>query len=220
MVSPCEDDVLTRALQRIVSDALHAPDVSAVVLCPHAALVDVFLKALQTRLPASSIPRVTTLAHWAAEQPPDGRVVPDIERLSLVFGALRERRWFEYQDHWILAREALELVDEMTRWGFVMPREAAAFVDNLNQAYEARQGTLFLLEARFVHELWWVLHQDPLELSPAMAYQQQLVRLAARNSAGRCYLVAPGTLTPAEVACVAALEEGMCVTRFEQTLPG
>lgn len=220
MVTPCEPDVLTQALQRIVGDVLDAPAEPAVVLCPHAALADVFLKALRERLPAASLPRVTTLAHWAAEQPLEGRIVPDIERLSLVFGALRERRWFEHQDHWVLAREALGLVDEMTRWGLVMPGDSEAFSEQLNQAYVARQGTLFQLEARFVHELWWVLQQDPRELSPTMAYQRQLAHLAAASHRGTCYLVAPGTLTPAEAACFQGLALQMRVVRFAQAQPG
>ncbi len=220
MVPGCEDDVLNQALRRIESDAPEAPDLPAVVLCPHAALADSFSKALQERLPAARVPRVTTLAHWASEYPPEGRIIPDIERLALVFGALRERRWFEHQDHWSLAREALGLVDEMTRWGFVMPRDPEAFVDCVNQAYAARQGTLFLLEARFVHELWWALHQDSRELSPAMAYQRQLVRLAAGPHSGTCYLVAPGLLSPAEAACMEGLAARMRVVRFEQAQPG
>ncbi|MDE1981007.1 MAG: PD-(D/E)XK nuclease family protein [Betaproteobacteria bacterium] len=220
MIPACEDDVLDMALQRIVRDALDAPDAPAVVLCPHAALADAFLTSLRELLPAPALPRVTTLANWAAGQPLDGCVVPDIERLALVFGALRERRWFEHQDHWILAREALGLVDEMTRWGFVMPHDPAAFTVRLNEAYAGRQSGLFQLEARFVHELWWVLHQDPHELSPAMAYQQQLASLAVQPHRGTCYLVAPGVLTPAEEACLAAIGTQARLVRFGQAEPG
>ncbi|MDE2342987.1 MAG: PD-(D/E)XK nuclease family protein [Betaproteobacteria bacterium] len=220
MIPACEDDVLELALRRIVRDALDEPDAPAIVLCPHAALADAFLKTLRDRLPASSLPRVTTLANWAAEQPLVGRIVPDIERLALVFGALRERRWFEHQDHWLLAREALGLVDEMTRWGFVMPQDPDAFTVQVNDVYSRRQGGLFLLEARFVHELWWVLHQDPRELSPAMAYQQQLASLAAGVHHGTCYLVAPGVLTPAEMACLSAIESRQPLVRFGQAEPG
>ena len=220
MATAGEDDVLERALRQVVRGVLEAPDVPALVLCPHAVLADQFLKSLQAHLPARSLPRVTTLSGWAAQQPVSGRIVPEIERLSLVFNALREQRWFEHQDHWALAREALQLVDELTRWGFVMPPDPQAFAQALSQVHALRQESLLLLEARLVHELWWVLHQDPLELSPPMAYQQQLAQLASGAADQHVYLVAPGVWTPAEAACLEALGKQRPLVCIAQEAPG
>ncbi len=220
MIASYEEDVLEVALKRIESDVLQHPETPKVVLVPHAALADWFEKRLSENPPPASSLIVTTLAHWAAEQPLTGRVVPELERLSLVFNALRERRWFEQQDRWVLAREALVLVDELTRWGFSMPQDPEDFSDQLAQAYAARRSTPLQFEARLVHDLWWVLNQNPLELSPAMAYQQQLTRLAALPQRGFCYLVAAEALIPAESQCLAALGSRMTLVRIDSPVPG
>ncbi len=219
MIVSGEEDVLEVALKHIVHGVQQDPELSAIVLVPHAALIDSFKNRLIACLPIPFI-RVTTLTHWAAEQPLTGRLVPEIERLSLVFNALRERRWFEQQDRWVLAQEALVLVDELTHWGFSMPQDPELFSNQLAQAYAARSSSLLQFEARLIHDLWRVLNQDPLELSPPMAYQQQLARLAALPLSGSCYLVAPGPLTPAESHCLIALAEHMKVVRIENPMPG
>ncbi len=219
MIASDEEDVLEVALRHIILGVQQDPEASVIVLVPHAGLIDSFKNRLTALLPTPVV-RVTTLSHWAGEQPLTGRLVPEIERLSLVFNALRERRWFEQQDRWVLAQEALALVDELTHWGFSMPQDPELFSNQLAQAYAARNSSLFQFEARLVHDLWRVLNQDPLELSPSMAYQQQLARLAALPQSGICYVIAPGPLTPAESQCLAALAERIKVVRIENPLPG
>ena len=220
MIASCEEDVLEVALKRIVGDVLQHPETPAIVLLPHAALVDPFQKRLAESLTPVSSFRITTLARWAAEQPLNGRVVPEIERLSLIFNALREHRWFEQEDRWVLAREALVLVDELTRWGFTMPQDPESFSEQLALAYATRRSTPLQFEARLVHDLWWVLNQNSLELSPTMAYQQQLAQLAARPHPGSCYLVAAEGLIPAELHCLANLAQCMTLIRIECPEPG
>jgi ATP-dependent helicase/nuclease subunit B len=220
LIASCEEDVLEVALRRIVGDVLQQPESPVMVLLPHAALAESFQQRLTESLPFSFPLCITTLARWAAEQPSSGRIVPEIERLSLVFNALREQRWFEQEDRWVLAREALVLVDELTRWGFAMPQDTESFAGQLAQAYATRSSTPLQFEARLVHDLWWVLNQNPQELSPAMAYQQQLARLAQLPQRGSCYLVAAEGLTPAESQCLAALAERMTLVRIENPLPG
>ncbi len=220
MIASCEEDVLEVALRRIVRDVLQHPESPVIVLLPHVALVDPFQKRLVESLPPASSLCITTLARWATEQPLHGRVVPEIERLSLIFNALRERGWFEQEDRWVLAREALLLVDELTRWGFTMPQDPESFSEQLALAYASRRSMLLQFEARLVHDLWWVLNQDPLEMSPAMAYQQQLAGLAALAHQGSCYLVAAERLIPAEVQCLAALAARMTLVRIESPQPG
>ncbi len=220
MIASREEDVLEVALRRIVGDALQKPESPVMVLLPHAALVDSFQLQLSESLPGSVPLCITTLSRWAAEQIPNGRIIPEIERLSLVFNALRERRWFEQEDRWVLAREALVLVDELTRWGFAMPRDTESFAGQLAQAYATRSSTPLQFEARLVHDLWWALNQNPLELSPAMAYQRQLAQLATLPRQGSCYLVAAARLTPAESQCLAVLAERMTLVRIENPQPG
>ncbi|NDU92257.1 MAG: hypothetical protein G3I10_06560, partial [Ferrovum sp.] len=220
MIASCEEDILEVGLRRIVSDVLQHPETPVVVLLPHAALVDLFQKRLAESLPSASSLYITTLARWAAEQPPIGRIVPEIERLSLIFNALRERCWFEQEDRWVLAREALVLVDELTRWGFTMPQDPESFSEQLALAYATHRSTPLQFEARLVHDLWWVLNQNPLELSPTMAYQQQLTRLAALPHRGSCYVVAAERLIPAELHCLTVLARGMTLVRIECSEPG
>ena len=196
--------VLDEALNR-VNQALRAGTASVTVLLPHSLAVTPFAKQLTQFVGPRAPVRATTLAFWAEEQPLQGRVVPQLERLSLVVEALKARKWFELQDRWALARETLNLVDELTHWGFSLPVHPEDFADHLAQAYAARQSEPLQFEARFVHDLWLVLNQDPLELSPAMAYQQRLAALAAGPKPGLCLLVAPNPLTPAEQRCLAAL---------------
>ncbi len=220
MIASSEEDVLEVAQKRIVHDALLHPESPVIVLLPHIALADPFQKRLSESFPSSTPLCITTLSRWAAGQPPNGRLIPEVERLSLVFNALREQRWFEQEDRWVLAREALRLVDELTRWGFTMPLDAETFTDQLAQAYAARSSTLLQFEARLVHDLWWVLNQNPMELSSAMAYQQQLARLAQLPQRGSCYLVAADGLTPAESQCLAAIAARMNLVRIENPVPG
>ena len=220
MIASCEEDVLEVALKRIVSDVLQHPETPMTVLLPHAALVDPFQKRLAENLPPDSPLCITTLARWAAERPPSGRIVPEIERLSLVFNALRDHHWFEQEDRWVLAREALVLVDELTRWGFTMPQDLESFSERLALAYTARRSAPLQFEARLVHDLWWVLNQNPLELSPTMAYQQQLTQLATRPHRGFCYLVAADGLIPAELHCLTVLARYMTLVRIECPEPG
>ena len=198
------EDVLDEALNR-VHQALKAGTPSVMVLLPHSLAVTPFAKQLTQLMGPRAPVRATTLAFWAEEQPLQGRVVPQLERLSLVVEALKARKWFELQDRWALARETLSLVDELTHWGFTLPANPKDFADRLAEAYAARQSEPLQFEARFVHDLWWVLNQDPLELSPAMAYQQRLAALAAGPKPGLCLVVAPNPLTPAEQRCLTAL---------------
>ena len=110
------EDVLDEALNR-VHQALKAGTSSVVVLLPHSLAVTPFAKQLTQCVGPSTPVRATTLAFWAEEQPLKGRVVPQLERLSLVVEALKARKWFELQDRWALARETLSLVDELTIGG-------------------------------------------------------------------------------------------------------
>jgi ATP-dependent helicase/nuclease subunit B len=198
------EDVLDEALSRI-RQAVSAGIAPVMVLLPNPLLVTPFAKQLSQLFGVRAPVRATTLAFWAEEQPLQGRVVPQLERLSLVYDALKARKWFELQDRWALARETLSLVDELTHWGFSLPVNPEDFADHLAQAYAARQSEPLQFEARFVHDLWLVLNQDPLELSPAMAYQQRLAALAAGPKPGLCLVVAPNPLTPAEQHCLTAL---------------
>jgi ATP-dependent helicase/nuclease subunit B len=227
MANPCQliaaphEDVLEVALEQLAADLRQTPGLAVRILLPHAALITPFLARLGRLLPGRALPETTTLALWAAEQPIAGRVIPELERLSLIFDALKSQRWFEQQDRWALSRESLALVDLLTQWGFSVPADPEAFATQLAEAYAARNSAPLQFEARWIHELWWALNQNPHELSPVMAYQQQLASLASAPSLPQaCYLIEPGRLAPAERQCLDRLSQRLSLLRIESPLGG
>ncbi len=130
-------------------------------------------------LPALLLPQMVTLNDWAQSVPPTAPIQPDTRRITALYQALRERRWFADADLWGLSRELLGLLDDLTRHHVALPESEVEFAEQLANAYRARSGQAMQFEARVVHELWYAMAAGG-ELDSVCAYHQQLARLAQR----------------------------------------
>lgn len=160
----------------------HAQDIpdlrGATVLLPNHHVAKSLAQALcaAADLPALLLPRMIVLKEWA-QCIPTGDIQPDSQRLTALYQALRERRWFADADLWSLSRELLDLMDDLTRHHVALPPTEAEFAAQLAEAYQARSGLSMQFEARVVHELWYAMAANG-ELDSVRAYQQQLALLA------------------------------------------
>ena len=125
------------------------------------------------------LPQMVTLSDWAQSIPLTAPIQPDTQRITALYQALRERRWFADADLWSLARELLSLMDDLTRHHVILPESAAEFAQQLGAAYRARSGQALQFEARVVHELWYAMSSGG-EMDGVRAYLQRLALLAQR----------------------------------------
>ncbi|MBI4938749.1 MAG: PD-(D/E)XK nuclease family protein [Nitrosomonadales bacterium] len=146
-------------------------------------------------LPALLLPRMVTLGDWAQSVPLAATVVPDTCRAAVLYQALRARRWFQDADLWGIARELLDLLDELTQHCVTLPQDEEDFLAQLERAYRARGGAAMQFEARVVHELWYAMSAG-VELDVARAYQQRLAQLAQQASAPLYVLLASNLAAP------------------------
>jgi ATP-dependent helicase/nuclease subunit B len=171
---------IDRVAQHILS--CHAQDIpdlrGATVLLPNHHVAKSLVKALSAAadFPALLLPRMIVLKEWA-QSVPIGEVQPDSQRLTSLYQALRDRRWFADADLWSLSRELLDLMDDLTRHHVALPPSEAEFLEQLTEAYQARSGLSMQFEARVVHELWYAMTASG-ELDSVRAYQHQLALLA------------------------------------------
>jgi len=128
-------------------------------------------------LGALLLPQMVTLSDWALSIPLATPIQPDTQRITALYQALRERRWFADADLWSLSRELLGLMDDLTRHHVALPESETEFSEQLAKAYQARSGQAMQFEARVVHELWYAMAAGN-ELDSVRAYQQRLARLA------------------------------------------
>lgn len=130
-----------------------------------------------SNLPALLLPQMVTLKDWALSIPLATPIQPDSQRITALYQALRERRWFADADLWSLSRELLGLMDDLTRHHVALPESAEEFSRQLAQAYQARSGQSMQFEARVVHELWYAMAASG-DWDSVRAYQQRLALLA------------------------------------------
>lgn len=197
-----QGDPLTAAAREIVNAHRQAlPDLSDItVVLPalHAAPVLSRALAAESGLRTLLLPRITTLANWAAEAAlPDLHVLSDARREAAIYCALRDRRWFGEMDRWSIAGEVRRLMDELTAYRIGLPASLDDFVGRLEEAYQARAGESLQFEARLVHELWFALARQADGLDRVSAYHLQLAELA-RLPGGPLYGIVLEGLTPAE----------------------
>jgi len=176
-----------KAANHILScHAQDLPDLrGATVLLPNYHVAQPLAQALSAaaNLPALLLPQMVTLSDWAQTVPLPGSVQPDTQRITALYQALRERRWFADADLWSLSRELLGLMDDLTRHHVALPESETAFSEQLARAYQARSGQAMQFEARVVHELWYAMAAGGElagELDSVRAYQQRLALLAQR----------------------------------------
>lgn len=177
-----------------------APDLTgAVVVLPNLHAATTLARALCAEAGKSLLlPKMTTLAIWAAERPLPTESLPDVVREAAVFAALRSRQWFDSADLWQLTGELTSLFDDLTRYEVTLPATIEEFERQLECAYQARSGEAMQFEARLVYELWSALSL-PREgaVDSTAAYQLQLARIAGEASSP-LYAIGLPELIPAE----------------------
>jgi len=166
------------------------PDLrDVIVLLPNYHVAQPLAQALSVaaNLPALLLPQMVTLSDWAQSVPLAMPIQPDTQRITALYQALRERRWFADADLWSLSRELLGLMDDLTRHHVALPESETEFAEQLAEAYRARSGQAMQFEARVVHELWYAMAgggelagELAGELDSVRAYQQRLAQLSQR----------------------------------------
>jgi ATP-dependent helicase/nuclease subunit B len=175
-----------------------SPDLrGATVLLPNYHVAQPLAQALSAaaNLPALLLPQIVTLNDWALTIPLATPIQPDTQRITALYQALRERRWFADADLWSLSRELLGFMDDLTRHHVALPESAAEFSEQLAKAYQARSGQAMQFEARVVHELWYAMAAGG-ELDGVRAYQQRLAQLAQQADAPLYVLIASSLAVP------------------------
>ena len=184
-----ETELLSGAAAAIVAaEQLRLPDLSAcTLLVPNLHAAPAMARALgqAARLPALLLPNITTLPQLAQQSHLQQSTVPDSVRQSLLYAALRARKWFETSLLWPLTGELLKLFDELTLNQVRLPESYDDFVQQLAQAYAANtSGVALQFEARMVYELWHALRHDlGQRLDASSAYVLQLSQLAQQANA-------------------------------------
>jgi ATP-dependent helicase/nuclease subunit B len=100
------------------------------------------------------LPRLTTLADWAASVPCCRALWTDSARELALFAQLRGRGWFDDADLWAVAGELRRLADDLTRHRAALPSTVAEFTARLEVAYRRKAGAPMEMEAQLVHEAW------------------------------------------------------------------
>ncbi|KXS33802.1 MAG: putative superfamily I helicase fused with RecB family exonuclease [Candidatus Gallionella acididurans] len=173
--------------------------------------------SVEACLPALLLPRMVTLSDWAQSISLDISVQPDTQRITALYQALRERRWFADADLWSLSRELLGLMDDLTRHHVALPESGTEFAEQLAQAYRARSGQAMQFEARVVHELWYAMATGGElagELDSVRAYQQRLAQLAQRVDTP-LYVLLTSDLAAPEAHFLEACRARVAVTIFD-----
>lgn len=164
------------------------PDLSGlVVLVPnHRAGQDLARAlALAAGLPALIPPFITPLKAWAESLAEAGAETSSL-RLVRLHSLLRGQNWLGKVDKWALARELLDLADQLSA---ARPQEPATEVLRAVQLAPSREIAL-------VEAVWSALNGGGSD--PHAHYARALGRLAA-NAQAPLYLYAPGPLTATEI---------------------
>lgn len=143
------------------------------------------------------LPRILTLAQWAAEVPLDRPILSRAARETLLYKALADRNWLGSADRWAVAGELAALFDELTRNAVALPADLAEFGRELERAYRTKKGNSLNFEARLVHELWHAVARGRDALDPEAAYQLRLARLA-QEAAAPLHAIGLGRISKAE----------------------
>ncbi len=193
-----------------------SPDLrGAIVLLPNYHAAEPLAQALSkvAGLPALLLPQMTTLGDWVETVPFDAPVQSDTQRISVLYSALRERKWFPDANLWSLSRELLTLMDELTRHQVSLPDSAEEFARQLGNAYQARAGQAMQFEARVVHELWYAMAASG-DMDVSAAYQLRLGILARENSTP-LYVLQTCDLSAVEMQFLQACCERVEVSIFD-----
>lgn len=198
------------------SHAQDLPDLrEATILLPNYHVAQPLVQALSAaaNLPVLLLPQMVTLKDWAQSIHLDRGVQPDTQRITALYQALRERRWFADADLWGLSRELLGLMDDLTRHHVTLPASETEFAEQLARAYRARSGQAMQFEARVVHELWYAMGEGG-ELDSVRAYQQRLALLAQQVNTP-LYVLLTSEMSAPEARYLEACRARVPVTIFD-----
>ncbi len=200
----------------LAQHAHEIPDLrGATVLLPNYHAAQPLAQALSAAADRTAmlLPRMVTLSDWAQSVPLTTPIQPDTQRITALYQALRERRWFADADLWSLSGELLGLMDDLTRHHVILPESEAEFSRQLAEAYRARSGQALQFEARVVHELWYAMSSGG-GLDGVRAYQQRLARLAGQTDTPIYVLLTSGLSAP-EAHFLEACRARVAVTVFD-----
>ena len=109
-------------------------------------------------------PNIMTIDNWASQRNMAAlSVLSEHARELLLVGALQEfPDIYKHSNPWVLAESLMELFDELTLAHLELPRDVAAFKQQINKAYGATEKVKTTLEkeALLVHTLWYALHEQ------------------------------------------------------------
>lgn len=201
-----------RDAARVVIERFGPPgyDLSAItVLLPSRLAAGGFARALGEVAGHSvlRLPRLTTLADWAASVPCSRPLWTDSARELALVAQLRGRDWFEDTDLWRVAAELRQLADELTRHRAALPATLAEFTSRLELAYRRQAGASMEMEARLVHEAWHALVADCGGAIDAVTRYHLRLGMLAENPAAPLVAVGLEGLSPAEIEFLAAYGE-------------
>ncbi len=176
------------AAQLLRCEAERLPDLSAcTVLLPHLHASAPLLAALRSQVdqPVFLPPRVHTLNSLSAEMPPTAAVEPDCQRLAQIHDVLLQAGVCRAQGLWAVARELLDLIDELSTEGLQPEETGHRLLAQVRSAYGSRINRLLEAESRLVLELWQAMQQGRVP-DPVRDRAQRLA-LAARAAPGPLY---------------------------------
>jgi ATP-dependent helicase/nuclease subunit B len=196
----------TTAFEKVAAELLHwesgrVPDLSAcTVLLPHLNASGPLLAALRRLVdrPVFLPPRLHTMTTLLAEVPAPGPVEPDCQRLAQVHDVLLQAGICRTQGLWLVARELLDLIDELSAAGLQPEDAPQRLLAQVRSAYDSRVNRLLEAESRLVLELWQAMQQG--RMNDPIRDRAQRMALAAR--------AAPGPLYTLGLPRLSRLEEG------------
>lgn len=177
------------------------PDLSdCTVLLPHLHASVPLLAALRRLVdqPVFLPPQLHTLNTLIAEVPAPGPVEQDCQRLAQVHDVLMKAGVCRPQGLWSVARELLDLIDELSAEGLEPEEAPQRLLAQVRSVYGSRMNRLLEAESRLVLELWQAMQQG--RVNDPVRDRAQRLALAARD--------APGPLYTLGLPRLSRLEEG------------
>lgn len=205
-VIPYREDALRRLAEQVIeknADAL--PNLTdVVVLLPNPQAVSRFrqlvLKAAECHQHSALLgPVIDTLPHWLSQQSTSNKpVLSEHQRELMLVEALINHQYLYGQGNpWTLADSLLELFDELGATHTTLPDTLNDFIEQLDSAYGLANDATntatnnvsnlnsdkLVGEARLVHSLWQAWHQHMAEAGVIDRHTDQLLKLAASETA-------------------------------------
>lgn len=203
-----ESPFLLAAAELLRWEKERLPDLSGcTVLLPHLHAAGALLDALRHQVERTVFlpPRLHTLKTLSAEVPSPGAVEPDCQRLAQVHDVLLKAGVCRTQGLWALARELLELLDELSAETFRPEDTPERLLALVRSAYGSRLNRLLDAESRLVLELWQAMQQGQVN-DPVRDRAQRLAQ-AARCAQGPLYTLGLSRLSRLEEAFLAQWAE-------------